>query len=519
MSSIDKPPRISPWILLGLVLLLAAGLRCRHLGHESFWLDEVFSVESTMGRGFAHRLLPTNTLIDPALSFTDPAHSEPWWKIWPACRGATGDIHPPLAYILLRWWCALFGYSDVSARSLSVVASLAGILLLYLIGRELHGSAVALWGCLLMALASPQILYAQEAKHYALLQAMALSTCLALVRIEKKGTSRARLLTLGVGIVAMLFTHYLSVAVIAALGLYALLRLRGADRKRAIAIFLAAGLIFLIAWGPTLMVQTKDAAADADYFRDGGPGFLLRELQRLGAIPFRLLNEPLPNSEGVAYFTGVVCLLPAIMVRRRPEFLLWAIWIPVTILSVALLDAARHTWLLALIRYTLLAGPAMYLVLAALGSRLHPSIRCALPLICVASCLIALPDVYSQRKSDLRGMARELTAHAKPGEVTIFCCIARPRQNPFHYFIGISYYARPMPGPIVLLDRPADGDLLRQLSSRGRVWVVGDSDEIQDLLPGAQLDSIRLFPNTGNVLSIHWPDSVLNAPPLKAPSP
>src|SRR5882672_7476442 len=182
-------PRSLPWLIFGVIFCVAAVLRCWHLNRQSFWLDEVYSVESSMGRGFAHRLLPANTLIERAPDYFDARRAEGWWRIWPACTGPAGDLHPPLPYMVLRWWSGVFGQSDRAARGLSVVASLAGLGLLFLITRELHGDGVALWACAIMALAGPQIQYAQEAKHYALLQAFALGACLAMVRIEKRGGS------------------------------------------------------------------------------------------------------------------------------------------------------------------------------------------------------------------------------------------------------------------------------------------------------------------------------------------
>ena len=514
-ESKDKPSGVCvwPWILIALILLLAARLRTWQLGRESFWLDEVFSVESAMGRGFAHRLLPTNTLIERVPAFTDPARAAPWWNIWPACRGKTGDIHPPLPYILLRWWCDLFGFSDAAVRSFSAMCSVAAIGLLFFIGRELHGVGVALWACLLMAVASPQIQYAQEAKHYALLQAIALASCLALVRIEKRGASARRLIGLGTGVLALLFTHYLSIAPIAAMGLYAILRLRGDVRKRVMLAFILAGTFFSVAWGPTMLAQLKDGAGEADYFVDGGSGYLVRELQRLVSLPYRFLNEPLPNAESASYFMSVICLLPLLMVRRRPELLIWAIWVPLVILTVLLIDLARHSWLLSLIRYTLVAAPGVYLVLSAIGSGLRPALRHVLPLMCVGSCLVSLPGAYSQHKSNVRGMARALMSVAKPGDVTVYCSIWRPKQNVYHYFIATSFYARPMPGPVVLMDHAPDFALLSQLRARGKVWVIADSDELQEFLPGARIDTVRYFPNDGCLLMASWPALTASSPP------
>jgi uncharacterized membrane protein len=509
VTSAEARSRLLPWKLFGLILLLAALLRFWHLGHASFWVDEMYSVESTMGRGFAHRALPLDAVIDPMPAVFDSAHAAPWWLIWPACVGATtGDTHPPLPYILLRFWCDLFGYTDAAVRAFSAVASLAALLLLFLIGLELHGRGPALWACLIMALAQPQIEYAQEAKHYALLQAMALAACLALVRIEKRGGSTGRYIWRGLTVLAMLFTHYFSIGVIGALGLYALIRLRGTERRRAVTSILTAGFVFAVAWGPSMLAQARDTTANVNFFLDREPGFMSRWFWRLGALPFRMLNDPLPNSEGISLIFGVIYFLPAVMVRRRPDLLLWAIWIPAVVLNVALIDLARRTWLLAMVRYTLVAAPAVYLVLTAIGSSWPPRLRHLVPIVSVACCAISLPSTYTQLRIDYRRIARELNTRAQPGDLTVFCSTTFPRDDPRTYFFCVSYYARPLPGPALLLAHPPDATLLKALRSRRHIWVIANSDEVEAFFPGARIDAARSFPDIGYVLmSISWPDS------------
>src|SRR5438270_315136 len=106
----------------------------------------------------------------------------------------------------------------------------------------------ALWAWLIMALALAQIQFAQEVKHYALLQAEALAACLAIVRIEKRGGSGLRYAGLALGVLAMLLTHYFSMGAIAALTIYALLRFRGRDRRNTILAVMGAGVVFAVAW-------------------------------------------------------------------------------------------------------------------------------------------------------------------------------------------------------------------------------------------------------------------------------
>lgn len=121
---------------LGLIVVLAAGLRLFNLGLRSVWYDESFSLV------LANR--------DPGTILTATAH----------------DYHPPLWYLLLWLWEKLFGLDLIAARCLSVGWGVATVALLYLLAQKLFGSRTALLAALLAALAPFEILYSQEVRMY-----------------------------------------------------------------------------------------------------------------------------------------------------------------------------------------------------------------------------------------------------------------------------------------------------------------------------------------------------------------
>ena len=126
-----------------------------------------------------------------------------------------------------RVWRDIFGSSDFTLRAFSVLASVLGIVLLYDVARSLHGTPMALWAASIMAVAGPQIQFAQEGRGYAMLAALCMGACAALARIERHGTSWRRQIALGGCVAAMMLTHYFALAPAAAIGAYVLLRLRG----------------------------------------------------------------------------------------------------------------------------------------------------------------------------------------------------------------------------------------------------------------------------------------------------
>ncbi|WP_149538912.1 hypothetical protein [Siccirubricoccus phaeus] len=125
------------------MLLLALGFRLRNLG-ASLWLDEAYSL------WFASR--PLDYL----------------WQVVPRF-----EPHPPLYYTLLRPLLA-FGQAEVLLRLPSLLASLALLPLAWRLGwefladRPAAGRLAGGLAALFLALAAPQIWYAQEARPYAL---------------------------------------------------------------------------------------------------------------------------------------------------------------------------------------------------------------------------------------------------------------------------------------------------------------------------------------------------------------
>ena len=128
------------WIAtLAAIVLAGAALRLFHLGKESLWLDEAFSV-SIARTTIAHIIEETSL-----------------------------DFHPPLYYVVLYYWVHWFDSLDATVRLLSVVFSLGTIVATWAVGRRLFGINSALIAVALVACSRFQIEFAQEARMYALL--------------------------------------------------------------------------------------------------------------------------------------------------------------------------------------------------------------------------------------------------------------------------------------------------------------------------------------------------------------
>ncbi len=126
--------------MIFLILLFALGLRLVSI-NQSLWLDEATSA-----------LVARNMSFSQILTNFSP-----------------GDFHPPLYYLLLKIWASLFETTEITIRSLSVLAGLATVGLVFLIAKKLckdrNCPEIA---ALMLATSGLHIYYSQEARMYAL---------------------------------------------------------------------------------------------------------------------------------------------------------------------------------------------------------------------------------------------------------------------------------------------------------------------------------------------------------------
>jgi 4-amino-4-deoxy-L-arabinose transferase-like glycosyltransferase len=192
------------WFPIGLAALTALGLALRtaELTRESFWLDEA-------GRA-AIAVLPV-----PAIPL--------------AVRAI--ELSPPLYHLLLAVWARLVGDGDSALRLLSALLGTAAIPLTYAVARALADRRVALLTAALAAAAPLYVTYSREAAMYALLLVLALLSTLALVALLRHGTTRGRAAAYLTATLALLYTHYYGLFVVAAQNAVALFWWRSPPRR------------------------------------------------------------------------------------------------------------------------------------------------------------------------------------------------------------------------------------------------------------------------------------------------
>src|SRR5258708_3156908 len=202
------------------VLMIATALRIHGLVRQSAWADEI-----------------------TPLFITDPSHS--LGRFWAL---VLADTHPPLYYLLMRFWSAAFGQSDLAARVPSLIVGVSTVGVAAVSFRTYpFRSRIALM--LLLAVSPGAIEYAQEARSYSLLllfSAAITGACFRFIRCrgdEDSEASRAIAVLTISGIIAS-YTHYFGFLIAAAAGLIAVASARGDWRRFAGAVI---GLVCIIA--------------------------------------------------------------------------------------------------------------------------------------------------------------------------------------------------------------------------------------------------------------------------------
>jgi 4-amino-4-deoxy-L-arabinose transferase-like glycosyltransferase len=157
---------------------VAAAVRFTRIGHQSFWLDESYTVDLVQR------------------SFGDMLHGV-----------ARTESTPPLYYVLAWLWAKLFGTTEAGLRSLSALAGTLAVPVAWRAAREWFSPRAGLIAAALVAVNPFFVWYSQEARSYALLVLMSALTLLFLGRALRDPTRRALALWALTAALALL-THY-----------------------------------------------------------------------------------------------------------------------------------------------------------------------------------------------------------------------------------------------------------------------------------------------------------------------
>lgn len=216
------------------VLLLAATLRIHGLNDQGLWGDEGWSL--WLARG-------------------DSLYDLTWTMV--------NDHHGPEYSIMLRAWDLLVGGTVVALRMQAVLFSIASIALLYRLGRALFTPLAGVLAALTLTLMDKHVVLTQEVRDYPMVYFMMIATALCYVgwrQHPRRGYAFGYVLSTLLG----LYLHYYTYLVNVAIGLHALLTLRGRERWRHFVLINAAVLLGFLPWIPIIYYQFINTPVDAE---------------------------------------------------------------------------------------------------------------------------------------------------------------------------------------------------------------------------------------------------------------
>ena len=180
-------------ILFLVIVLIVLGVffRFANLDKKLYWGDE--TVTSLRISGFTieelkDRVLDEEIRVEELQKYQYPNQE----------KGAINTVmglaaeepqHPPLYFLMARWWVQWFGDSVAVTRSFSAVVSLLTLPLIFWLCQELFRSAPTGWVAVMLMAVSPfHVLYAQEARSYSFWAVTILLSSAALLRAMRLGT-------------------------------------------------------------------------------------------------------------------------------------------------------------------------------------------------------------------------------------------------------------------------------------------------------------------------------------------
>ena len=421
--STEDCPKKMQIVLLSVIVTFGAVLRFWKLGQWSFWIDEVFTVRDAQNLSFS----------------------------------SLQSIPNPIPYLAVKLSILIGGSSEWWSRLIPCLVGIVSIPAVFGLGRTLYDWRVGLFSSAFVACASWHLFWAQNARYpvFTFLFAILTAWCFYL-SLERDST------LLMVGALAcclcLILSHTLSVVIVPALAVYAVIRLlEKPDRKRWLNL-----LIFFI---PFAIPVFALAFSEVRGYLFSGWG--RNEWQRSPLYIVLTLVDGVSVPIAIAAFFGFV----ATSSNRATHFLLCYAGVPLVLFLVAsqLQNVAGYYLFWTTPAYFILAGVACERVVwRVIGPQSEEKRVVLVPCILVVT-LLSQTYLYFQVENGGRPRWREafevVRSEKKPGDSIV---LSEPEMG--------KYYLPELP-PIyigALLDDKEGFDKQWEDSGRDRLWFVVD---------------------------------------------
>jgi hypothetical protein len=183
----------------------------------------------------------------------------------------SGEPYPPLYFVILKAWMALFGDGAAAMRTLSALAGLGTIWITWAWSRTAIGRLAAVIAVIVVSVSPLAVDESREARMYALETMFATASWWALwtLLVGGRATRRRTALVAGSAVLAVagaLWTMPTAIGVVGLqAGVIAILALKGNRGARAAAAALALGVVAWLPWLPSLL---RSASAARGYWTE-----------------------------------------------------------------------------------------------------------------------------------------------------------------------------------------------------------------------------------------------------------
>jgi len=220
-----------------LVILMAGlALRLINLTEGGLWLDEIWSMQISASSGSVGAIVA-------------------------AC---IADTHPPLFDILLHYWLVLVGDTDLGGRSFGLLWGIAGMALTWYYALRISGNrGVAFVALAILSFNYFHIYYSNEVRFYSFIYLLSL-VITAHLYLYLKASRKLHLIISSVVLVALLYTHYYGVFIMAALATAVfLLTVFSKIPPRLFWNYVLASVLVTVAFAPWIPVLLSGTASES----------------------------------------------------------------------------------------------------------------------------------------------------------------------------------------------------------------------------------------------------------------
>lgn len=211
-------------IFLIVILIIATLLRFKSIALQSFWLDELHTMNEA----------------DPSL---------PWSDLFQALK--LSDQHPPLFFIMERISMSVIGFNEWGARTVPAIAGVFSVFAAYLLGRESLNRKTGIIAAAITCVNYYNIYYSQEARDYIFLWLFTTLSYTYFIRLCKTLNKKDAVWYI-INTVLLLYSHYFSLMVLFAqfLLFVVLWFSEKEDKKKFFLTFTASALFIVLCYLP-----------------------------------------------------------------------------------------------------------------------------------------------------------------------------------------------------------------------------------------------------------------------------